>query len=219
MCRADIPVRIVAGKNARATQTKMKRDQVNSSVQVHQPLQADQDTGEAFLHGSRSKAVHCRLAQHGLKRNRHSTSLCMLNMPKASPSCSTPQRTWSIRCLAYRFDFLRNKSGRIWHCRIPLSEIGEACYYGYSVSGEAVSTFIALIRRRFCLIPYARCVFFPPDFDRKLAMREGSNAGNAPLAMLPTPHPIFDWEGSHGPHHESDVIIYELHVKGFTKNS
>ena len=41
--------------------------------------------------------------------------------------------------LAYRFDFLRNKTGRIWHCRIPLSEISEARYYGYSVSGEAVS--------------------------------------------------------------------------------
>src|SRR5215510_9870311 len=40
--------------------------------------------------------------------------------------------------LAYRFDFLRNKSGRIWHCRIPLTQIGEARYYGYSVSGEAV---------------------------------------------------------------------------------
>src|SRR5499425_545209 len=41
--------------------------------------------------------------------------------------------------LTYRFDFLRNKSGRIWHCRIPLSEIVEARYYGYSVSGEAIS--------------------------------------------------------------------------------
>src|SRR5215813_13325394 len=28
--------------------------------------------------------------------------------------------------LAYRLDFLRNKSGRIWHCRIPLREIGDA---------------------------------------------------------------------------------------------
>ena len=36
----------------------------------------------------------------------------------------------------YRFDFLRNKSGRIWHCRIPLSEMGDARYYAYSVSGE-----------------------------------------------------------------------------------
>src|SRR5215469_3946131 len=41
--------------------------------------------------------------------------------------------------LSYRLDFLRNKSGRIWHCRIPLSEIGEARYYAYSVSGEAAS--------------------------------------------------------------------------------
>ena len=32
--------------------------------------------------------------------------------------------------LTYRFDFLRNKSGRIWHCRIPVSEIGDARYYG-----------------------------------------------------------------------------------------
>src|SRR5712664_3034170 len=35
----------------------------------------------------------------------------------------------------FRLDFLRNKSGRIWHCRIPISVIGEARYYAYSVSG------------------------------------------------------------------------------------
>jgi len=38
--------------------------------------------------------------------------------------------------LTFRFDFLRNKSGRIWHCRIPITDIGEARYYAYSVSGE-----------------------------------------------------------------------------------
>src|ERR1700761_2112364 len=41
--------------------------------------------------------------------------------------------------LTYSFDFLRNKSGRVWHCRIPLSKLGEARYYGYSVSGETAS--------------------------------------------------------------------------------
>jgi isoamylase len=120
--------------------------------------------------------------------------------------------------LAYRFDFLRNKSGRIWHCRIPLSEIGDARYYAYSVSGEAVYYIHSFDPEKVLLDPYARCVFFPPDFDRKLAMREGSNAGKAPLGVLPTPHPMFDWEGSHSPRHESDAIIYELHLKGFTKN-
>src|SRR5271165_6812571 len=39
----------------------------------------------------------------------------------------------------FRFDFLRNKSGRIWHCRIPISEISEVRYYAYSVSGPTGS--------------------------------------------------------------------------------
>jgi len=120
--------------------------------------------------------------------------------------------------LAYRFDFLRNKSGRIWHCRIPLSEISKARYYGYSVSGEAVSYIHSFDPQKVLLDPYATCVFFPPEFDRNLAMREGSNAGKAPLGALPVLHSIFNWEGSDLPHHESDAVIYELHVKGFTKN-
>ena len=41
--------------------------------------------------------------------------------------------------LTYRFDYLRNKSGRVWHCRIPAGEFRECSYYGYSVSGQAVS--------------------------------------------------------------------------------
>jgi isoamylase len=120
--------------------------------------------------------------------------------------------------LAYRFDFLRNKSGRIWHCRIPLSKIADARYYGYSVSGEAVYNIHSFDPQKVLLDPYAKCVFFPPDFDRKLAMREGSNAGKAPLGVLSARQSRFNWQGSQSPNHESDAIIYELHVKGFTKN-
>ena len=29
--------------------------------------------------------------------------------------------------LTYRFDFLRNKSGQIWHCRIPLTKLAKLC--------------------------------------------------------------------------------------------
>ena len=36
--------------------------------------------------------------------------------------------------------------------------------------------------------------------------------------MLTGHLPAFDWEGDRSQHHESDAIIYELHVKGFTKN-
>ena len=64
--------------------------------------------------------------------------------------------------LSYGFDFLRNKSGRIWHCRIPLSEIGEARYYGYSISGETVAYLHSFDPEKVLLDPYATCVFFPP---------------------------------------------------------
>jgi len=121
--------------------------------------------------------------------------------------------------LEYRFDFLRNKSGRIWHCRIPASEISECDYYGYSVSGENDSAVHSFDPQKVLLDPYAKGVFFPPDFDREAARREGSNAGEAPLGVLEAQRPAFDWTGERALRHESDAVIYELHVKGFTKHS
>jgi pullulanase/glycogen debranching enzyme len=43
--------------------------------------------------------------------------------------------------LTFRFDFLHNKSGRIWHCRIPITEIGEASLLRiFSVGRDRSST-------------------------------------------------------------------------------
>jgi glycogen operon protein len=120
--------------------------------------------------------------------------------------------------VTFRFDFLRNKSGRIWHCRIPVTEIGDARYYAYSVSGDVASGLHSFDPQKILLDPYAKSVFFPPNFDRQLAMREGSNAGRAPLGTLPVERQTFDWVDDRSPRHESDAIIYELHVKGFTRN-
>jgi len=120
--------------------------------------------------------------------------------------------------LTVRFDFLRNKSGRIWHCRVPIADIGDASYYAYSVSGQTLPQLHSFDPQKVLLDPYAKCIFFPPNFDREAAEREGSNAGRAPLGALIGHRPEFDWTGDRPPHHESDAIIYELHVKGFTKN-
>ena len=68
------------------------------------------------------------------------------------------------------------------------------------------------------LDPYAKCVFFPPEFDRELAIALGPNAGKAPVGVLTGHGFAFDWSGDVAPRPESDAIIYELHVKGFTKN-
>jgi isoamylase len=118
----------------------------------------------------------------------------------------------------YRFDFLHNKSGRIWHCRIPISDIGGCRYYAYSVSGEDLPGVCDFDPQKIVLDPYAQAVFFPPEFDRTLAMRGGPNAGRAPLGVLPSHRTEFDWGQSQPPEHEADAIIYELHVRGFTQN-
>ena len=121
--------------------------------------------------------------------------------------------------LAFQFDRLHNKSGRVWHCRIPLHEMRDARYYAYSVSGPGVSGMHTFGNEKILLDPYAKSVFFPPQFERKMAIGAGANAGKAPLGVLPQYHSGFDWEGDVSPQPEADTIIYELHVKGFTKNS
>ena len=120
--------------------------------------------------------------------------------------------------LTFPFHFIRNKSGRIWHCRLPLEQMQGARYYAYSVSGPAVSELQRFDSEKVLLDPYAKCIFFPPEFDRKSATVPGPNAGKAPLGILTGHLSAFDWSEDVSPRPESDAIIYELHVKGFTKN-
>ena len=119
---------------------------------------------------------------------------------------------------AVRLNYLTNKSGPVWHCRVPMQSLGDVRYYAYSVSGPNPSQAHSFDPQKILLDPYARCVFFPPSFDRSLATREGSNAGKAPLGMIHAHRDAFDWGTDPSPRHESDAIVYELHVKGFTQN-
>ena len=123
--------------------------------------------------------------------------------------------------LTYRFDYLKNKSGRIWHCRIPGAATREAAYYAYRIDGPAPAgrfEWHSFDPDKILLDPYAKSVLFPPAFDRLAATRPGSNAGKAPLGVLMADSEPFDWQSDPRLRHEADAVIYELHVKGFTKN-
>jgi glycogen operon protein len=74
--------------------------------------------------------------------------------------------------LRLQLDFLHNKSGRIWHCRVPVAKMADARYYAYSVSGESIPQLHSFDPQKVLLDPYANCIFFPPGFDRNLAIRE-----------------------------------------------
>ncbi len=123
----------------------------------------------------------------------------------------------------YCLDPLRNKSGRIWHCRIPKRAAPAAAYYAYAIDGPPPAgrfEWHRFDREKILLDPYAAAVFFPPAFDRQAAIRPGSNAGRAPLGELHfcVRHADFDWQGDVAPRHEGDTIIYELHVRAFTRH-
>ena len=123
--------------------------------------------------------------------------------------------------VVYRFEPLKNKSGRIWHCRMPLEALKGAAYYAYRIDGPLPAgrfEWHAFDRGKVLLDPYARSVFFPPSFDRLAAARPGSNAGRAPLGVL-----SFEREAAGRPaakhvRHEAATVIYELHVGGFTRH-
>ncbi|MBL4885767.1 MAG: glycogen-debranching protein [Planctomycetaceae bacterium] len=119
----------------------------------------------------------------------------------------------------HEFDLYLNKSGPVWHCRVPLDRASEAKYYAYMVDGPTASRdgFHRFDPDKILLDPYAKAVHFPEEFDRELAKIPGSNAGKAPLGVIDAEND-FDWQGDEYVRHDQDFVIYELHVCGFTKH-
>ena len=140
--------------------------------------------------------------------SRHATGVVLLLF--TADDLTHPARTAA-------FDPLRNRSGRVWHMRLPAEQLTGLRYYAYSVDGPSdADRGLIFDSQKVLLDPYAVRPVFPATFDRGAAVRPGSNAGRAPVAELPTPRPAFDWTGDRRPRHTSDLIIYELHVRGFT---
>ncbi|QDV26462.1 glycogen debranching protein [Aureliella helgolandensis] len=121
----------------------------------------------------------------------------------------------------YAMDYLKNKSGPVWHCRISRADAADAAYYAYRVDGPAPQgqfEWHSFDFEKVLLDPCARSVYFPDAFSRQAACRPGSNAGQAPLGVLPTQLCEIDWQDDKQPRHNSELVIYELHVKGFTQH-
>jgi isoamylase len=123
--------------------------------------------------------------------------------------------------LTYDFDEQSNKSGPIWHCRVPRTRCPDAHYYAYRIDGPAPAPgyeWHTFDWEKILVDPYAGSVFFPPGFQRDAARRKGANDGQAPLGLLNIcccPDP--SWRGKRV-RHGSDLILYEMHVKGFTRD-
>jgi glycogen operon protein len=140
--------------------------------------------------------------------SRHATGVTLLAYHQDDPATPVYQ---------YRLDPRLNKTGRVWHCSMPIEWLAGATLYAYRVEGP----YWPEIGHRFdpgkvLLDPYARSVFFPPGYSRDAARRPDPTDGYAPLGVLPTPRHPFDWGDDPRPRHTHDTVVYELHVKGFT---
>ena len=85
----------------------------------------------------------------------------------------------------YEMRYPGNKTGRIWHCRLPASRVEAAKYYAYRIEGPAdLSQGHRFDPEKILLDPYADAVYFPPNHSRMGASRPGRNDGRAPLGVL-----------------------------------
>ena len=119
------------------------------------------------------------------------------------------------------FDFPMHKTARVWHLLLPAAEIAGAKYYAFKVEGPfGPDRGQRFDRGKVLLDPYARGVFFPPAFSREAARAPGPNDGKAPLGILPPRTPAnSSFANQRITLHTHDLVIYELHVRNFTRHA
>ena len=110
-----------------------------------------------------------------------------------------------------------HRTGFYWH--VFVKGLKAAQLYAYRLHGP----FLPNQGHRFdpqkvLLDPYSKSVVIPKDYQRNLAIESGDNVGRA-MKSVAVDSCTYDWEEDCFPRHPfSKTIIYELHVKGFTKN-
>jgi len=110
-----------------------------------------------------------------------------------------------------------NRTYHYWHVFVPGVEPGQI--YGYRVEGPFdPGRGMRFDGTKVLLDPYGRGVAVPRNYSRRAAEGEGDNVATAMKSVVVDPH-RYDWEGD-APLSlpASRTIIYEMHVRGFTRH-
>jgi isoamylase len=110
-----------------------------------------------------------------------------------------------------------NRSYHYWHVFVPGVKARQI--YGYRIQGPYdPSIGMRFDSAKVLLDPYGRCVVVPKKFSREAASKAGDNAPTAMKSVV-VDSSKYDWEGDEPLHRiSSRTIIYEMHVKGFTRH-
>jgi len=140
--------------------------------------------------------------------SRHATRIELLLFD--SPDAPAPNRTIAL-------DASTHRTYHYWHVLVPGLRPGQV--YGWRAGGP----FDPPHGRRFdsqklLLDPYGRGVVFPERYDRAAGSRPGDNIAVAMRSVVADPC-CYDWEGDAPLRRPfSQTVIYELHVRGFTRH-
>jgi glycogen operon protein len=117
-----------------------------------------------------------------------------------------------------QFDAVVNRTYHYWHVFVPGVTAGQI--YGFRVHGPVEpSKGLRFDSGKVLLDPYGRAVVVPTGYNRTAAYKQGDNAGAAMKSVV-VDTGAYEWEGDRPLRRpSSQTIIYEMHVRGFTKDS
>jgi len=120
-------------------------------------------------------------------------------------------------CQVIRLHPHRNRTFHYWH--VFVEGIGGGQVYAYRVDGPNDHAPGDRFNGKKVLIdPYSRGVVYGRNWSRAEACGPDDNCRSA-MKSLVVDTTVYDWEGTRSPdHHLADSIIYELHVRGFTRH-
>ena len=116
-----------------------------------------------------------------------------------------------------RVDPATNRTYHYWHVFVPEVKAGQI--YGYRASGAFdPPSGMRFDDHKVLLDPYGLAVVIPKNYSHDAARQKGDNAEIAMKSVVVDPS-VYDWEGDTPLHRPSSrTIIYEMHVRGFTRH-
>jgi isoamylase len=110
-----------------------------------------------------------------------------------------------------------NRTYHYWHILVPGVKSGQV--YAYRVHGPFdPSKGMRFDPTKVLLDPYGRGVIVPKNYSREEAQQNGDTAATAMKSVIVDSR-SYDWEGdSPLKRPSSQTIVYEMHVKGFTRH-
>jgi glycogen operon protein len=116
-----------------------------------------------------------------------------------------------------RLDPAANRTYHYWHVCVPGIRPGQL--YGYRVAGPYdPANGMRFDPAKVLLDPYGRGVVVPKNYSRDAARQTGDNAATAMKSVVVDVH-TYDWEGDTPLQRPSSrTIVYEMHVRGFTRH-